>query len=128
MPAVISVVAYEITRNPALRPLARTLDDMAIYRGERVVNTVIAYVRWTAGGKRTFTRPELADAIKQAFASHGVTARVKVDIRAGTEPVTVSYKVGANLYGPVPVYRAADGVKTAVAAYKMYRQGQSPDT
>lgn len=125
-PAVMSVTAYQITKNPSLRPLARTENDMAIFEGKHVVNQVMARVSWPTGQRRNFTKQELATAIRNGFSSHGVSVRIEVDLKSGTGPVMVAYTVGANRFKPQPVHRAADGVKTAVTAYRMYQQ-QAPE-
>ncbi len=124
-PAVMSVTAYQITKNPKLRPLARTKNDMAIYQGKTVLNEVTAQIIWPTGRRKTYTKQDLAHAIRNGFASHGVSVRVLFDLQSGAGPVTVAYTVGANRFDPKPVLHAADGVKTAVAAFRMYQQQAS---
>ncbi len=124
-PAVMSVTAYQITKNPSLRPLSRTKNDMEIFEGAHVVSAVKAHVTWPTGQRRNFTKQELVKAIRNGFGSHGVNVRIDVVLESGAGPVMVSYTVGVNHFKPQPVHRAADGVKTAVLAYQMYQKQTS---
>lgn len=121
MPAVSSVVAYQITKNPALRPLSRTLNDEAIYNGTAISNKIIAQVNWSTGREKSFTKRDLSNAIRQAFASHGAVVRVAFTDIDTTDPVTLSYKIGRNTLGPTPINKAADSINSAIAAYRMYQ-------
>lgn len=121
MPAISSVVAYQITKDPTLRPLARTLNDEAIYNGTAVSNEIFAIIHWSTGREKSFTKRELSNAIHQAFASHGAVVRVIFKEVATTNAVTITYKVGRNELGPTRITRAADSIKGAIAAYRMYQ-------
>jgi len=121
MPAVSSVVAYQITKNPTLRPLARTLNDEAIYNGTAISNEIFAVIHWSTGRKKNFTRRDLSNAIHQAFASHGVVVRVIFKDVADSSAVTITYKIGRNTLGPTRITRAADSINGAIAAYRMYQ-------
>lgn len=121
MPAISSVVAYQITKNPALRPLARTLNDEAIYNGTAITNEIIAIIHWSTERKKNFTQRELSNAIHQAFASHGAIVRVIFKQVATKNAVTITYKIGRNTLGPTRISNAADSINGAIAAYRMYQ-------
>lgn len=121
MPAVSSVVAYQITKNPALRPLARTLNDEAIYNGTAITNEIIAIVHWSTGREKGFTQRELSNAIHQGFASHGNVVRVIFKDVDTSDAVTITYKIGRNTLGPTRIGNAADSINSAIAAYRMYQ-------
>ena len=120
-PATTMVVAYMLTKNPALRPLARTLNDEAIYRGEAVAVEIVAHIRWTTGRQKSFTQRELSNVVQRAFRAHGVTARVVFETVNSTDPVTITYQVGRNRIGPSRINKAGDTVNNAVAVYRMYQ-------
>ena len=121
LPATTMVVAYMLTKNPALRPLARTLNDEAIYRGEAVAVEIVAHIRWTTGRQKSFTQRELSNVVQRAFRAHGVTARVVFETVNSTDPVTITYQVGRNRIGPSRINKAGDTVNNAVAVYRMYQ-------
>ncbi len=121
LPATTMVVAYMLTKNPALRPLARTLNDEAIYRGEAVAVEIVAHIRWTTGRQKSFTRRELSNVVQRAFRAHGVTARVVFETVNSADPVTITYRVGRNTIGPSRINKAGDTVSNAVAVYRMYQ-------
>jgi len=121
LPATTSVVAYKITKNPALRPLARTLNDEAIYNGSVFSNEIVAHVDWSTGRAKNFTKRDVSNAIRQAFESHGVAVRVAFKDIDTADTVKISYKIGRNTLGPSPITRAADSVKGAITAYRMYQ-------
>jgi len=121
MPAVSSVVAYQVTKNPALRPLARTYNDEAIYNGTAISKEIIALVNWTTRREKSFSKRDLSNAIRQAFASHGAVVRVIFKDIDTADTVTLSYKIGRNTLGPTPITKAADSINSAIAAYRMYQ-------
>lgn len=121
MPATTSVVAYLITKNPALRPLARTLNDEEIYNGTSTAKEIVAVVHWGTGLKKSFTQRDLSNTLHQAFAAHGAVVRVVFKTTDTNKPVTISYKIGRNTLGPTRISKAADSVNGAIAAYRMYQ-------
>lgn len=125
LPATTSVVAYIITKDPRLRPLARTLNDEEIYNGTVISNEIIAHVRWTTGREKNFTQRDLSAAVQRAFGVHGVKVRMVFEQIDSTETVTITYKVGRNTFGPNRINKAADSIRGAIAVYRMY-QMQKP--
>ena len=125
-PAALSVTAYLVTKNPTLRPLARTEDDEAIYKGLATANRIIAHIRWTTKRRRNFTRKDLETAIDRAFNVHGVRVHVEFETVDTNGNVTITYQVGANTFGPHTITKAADSVNGAIAVYRMYKMGQKP--
>lgn len=121
MPAISSVVAYQITKNPALRPLARTLNDEEIHNGTAVAIEIVALVRWGTRRKKSFTQRDLSNELHRAFASHGAVVRVVFQNIDTADPVTIAYKVGRNTLGPTRINKAADSINGAIAAYRMYK-------
>lgn len=121
MPATTSVVAYQITKNPALRPFARTLNDEEIFNGNAYSNDIVALVDWSTGRRKSFTKRDISNAIRQAFESHGMVARIIFKENSSSRPVQIRYRVGRNTLGPTPISKAADSINGAIAAYRMYQ-------
>ncbi len=120
-PALIAMAAYQITENPALRPLARTKNDVAIHQGEIVANSIYAKIRWTTGRGKNFSQQDLEGAIRTAFKRHGVQVVVLFEEVDSTDTVSITYQVGINTFGPTPIYKTEDGIKGAIIAYRMYQ-------
>jgi len=121
LPATLSVIAYLITKNPALRPLARTLNDEEIHKGLAMDVEIVAHIHWTTQRKKTFTQRELSNVIQRAFNTHGVTVRTVFEQIDSTGPVSITYQVGRNTIGPTRINNAADSVNSAIAVYRMYQ-------
>lgn len=121
MPATTSVVAYQITKNPALRPLARTLNDEAIFNGTAYSSEIVAAVTWSTERQKNFTKRDVSNAIRRAFEAHGVIARVIFKDVGTTDAVTITYRIGRNSLGPTRINKAADSIKGAIAVYRMYQ-------
>ncbi len=128
LPATTSVVAYQITKNPALRPLARTLNDEAIYNGTAFSNEIVAIIHWSTGREKNFTKQNLSNAIHQAFGAHGVVVRVIFKDVEAADTTTITYKVGRNTLGPTRVTKAADSINGAIAVYRMYQMTAKPQS
>ncbi|PHQ99448.1 MAG: hypothetical protein COB39_03605 [Marinosulfonomonas sp.] len=126
LPATTSVIAYLITKNPVFRPLARTLNDEAIYNGTAISNEIIAIIHWSTGREKNFTKRDLSNLIRQAFGVHGVVVRVIFKDVATNDAVTITYQVGRNTLGPTRVSRAADSINGAIAVYRMYQMAAKP--
>lgn len=126
LPATTSVVAYQITKNPALRPLARTLNDEAIYNGTAISNEIVAIIHWSTGREKSFTKRDLSNAIHQAFGAHGVVVRLVFKDIATNDAVTITYQVGRNKLGPTRISKAADSINGAIAVYRMYQMTAKP--
>ena len=125
LPATTSVIAYQITKDPTLRPLARTLNDEAIYNGSAISNEISAIVHWTTGRAKNFTQQDLSIAVQRAFGAHGVNVRMVFRQVDTADPVTITYKVGRNTFGPTRITKAADSIKGAIAVFRMYKMVNS---
>lgn len=121
MPAITSVVAYQITKNPALRPLARTLNDEAIFNGQMVSHEIVAVVRWGTRREKNFTQRDLANTLHQAFSAHGVAVRVVFQKVDTNDAIMITYKIGRNTLGPTRINKAGDSINSAISAYRMYQ-------
>ncbi len=121
LPATTSTVAYLITRDPRLRPLARTVNDVAIYKGQATDVEILARIRWTTGRQKTFSQRDLANIIHRAFRAHGVALRTEFLHVNSTDPVTITYQVGRNTIGPMRITKAGDSVNSAIEVYRMYQ-------
>lgn len=118
-PSALSLAIYTISKNPNLRPLALTRENLAAYgrasgSGEGAVS-VVAQVDWVEGAG---SQRELRRAIEQAFNARGV--EVYVHFASGAKSTRITYVVGYSRIGPYSTRDAAEGVRAAVAAYLMH--------
>lgn len=120
-PMAIMMLAYEITKNPALRPLARTENDVAIHNGAIIANKVIANIRWTTKRQKNFSQQDLEHIIRRAFKARGVRVFISFDEVNSNDNVTITYQVGVNKIGPTRIANAADSIREAITVYRMYQ-------
>ncbi len=120
-PMAIMMLVYEITKNPTLRPLARTENDVAIHNGAIIANKVIANIRWTTKRQKNFSQQDLEHIIRRAFKARGVRVFISFDEVNSNDNVTITYQVGVNKIGPTRIANAADSIREVITVYRMYQ-------
>jgi len=124
-PMVASLVYFQISRDPSLRPLGVTQEAERAYErgasGESRPLEITVRVHWAPGHTGGHTHLSLREAFHKSFESKGITA---VDVRflTGRDRTTVTYVIGSSTIGPVPVEQAAQGVNAAVDAFHMSQE------
>ncbi len=131
LPAMIVAVAlpgssaylyYRATKDPTLRPLAVTKEELAKTRGESHVVDIVVQIDWGRDVQASISRPDLERAIARTFDAFAVDHRFRHTDVAG-DSVQITYVVGPNRYGPYTPPSAAQGIRAAVAAMKMAAPG-----
>lgn len=118
-PAIMALSAYHITRNPSLRPLGITIEQL-IEAGQIADKTLITVE--VSIGEHAKTSTSLADYKKvmaDAFGVFNTEARVRFREVDRSKDITVLYIVGNSEIGPYAVSRAAEGIRPAVEAERM---------
>ncbi|WP_417250180.1 hypothetical protein [Celeribacter sp.] len=118
-PAIVSLTAYYVTRNPSLRPLAITLEKLIAAGQIKDRNLIIAEITF---GTEAQTNMSLADheaALAKAFDTFQTKVQVRFRSRPRSNQITIVYKVGNSIIGPYPITRAAEGIRAAVEAERM---------
>lgn len=116
-PSAVSLGWYAATGNPALRPLALTLQSLRSYTADGEIFELEVYVHWNPADTAGYSLDQVTRQVQRAFSAKGVEPRMI--IRATEGPTYLLYEVGASRMGPYPVIRAAEGISPAVAAYRM---------
>jgi len=118
-PTAMALLYYHITKDPTLRPLGITIEELVRTGNSGNPGTVIADVTWSPSPETKTTQKQVSRAIVNAFGAHGVEAHVIFHDADTAGRITVTYRVGANRYGPYPLSRAVQGISAAVSAHKM---------
>lgn len=75
-------------------------------------------------GKASLTserRDELETLLTDAFDARGIPMTISFKQGAEQAQATIVYTIGSSEIGPLPLYRAAEGVRPAVEAYRLSR-------
>lgn len=127
LPAIIIAVAlpgsaaylyYRATKDPTLRPLGVTKEELAATMGEEHVLDIVVQIDWGRARQTTAPESDLESAISRALSAFGVDYRFRHRDVAG-EAVQVTYIVAHNRFGPYTPARAAEGIRAAVSTLQM---------
>lgn len=124
LPAVLSLSAFFITKNPNLRPLGVTIDKLAEAGLIADSGEIIAVVSIGDRSQNPASKSDYKKALKSTFDILNSNVRVKFRKVPNSSDVTVTYLVGLSRIGPYPISQAAKGVKAAVRAERMVKAHQ----
>lgn len=119
MPAILSLCAYFVTRNPNLRPLAITIERLAEAGLISDSGKVVAVVSIGQGTELSTSRDGYKEALETAFERFQTEVRVKFRTVPSASQTTITYLVGNSRIGPYPISRAAEGIRAATEAERM---------
>lgn len=119
LPAVFALAAYQITRNPALRPLGITIEKMVEAGQIKDRSLIIAEITFGTEAKTQTSLAQYREAMSNSFAMFQTEAHVRFREVEGRSDIQVRYIVGGSTIGPYPISQAAKGIKPAVAAEKL---------
>lgn len=121
-PAAASLIYFQVTKDPSLRPLGVTrAAEQAYARGQAEDGSpleIVVRVYWVPDHAGGHSHISLQDAFLKTFAAKGIDA-VSVRFLPGRTRTTITYVVGKSIIGPIPVEQAAQGVNAAAAAFRM---------
>ena len=116
-PASISAAWHYLTGTAT--PLAITREQQALDRiGDGVA--ILAMVAWGEDSNRNFSQADTRKLLQSAFSRHGEEVVIIFDQTSGSQ-TNVTYRIGANRIGPVPLSEAGTGVRMAIEAYRMHQ-------
>ena len=127
LPAIIAAVAlpgtaaylyYRATKNPTLRPLGVTKEELAATMGEEHVLDIVVQINWGRDRASRTPRPDLELAISRTLSAFAVDHRFRHKEVSG-DVVQITYVVAHNRFGPYSPARAAEGIRAAVAAIQI---------
>lgn len=126
LPATSAYTYFLTTRDPTLRPLGITREELAATFGEGHVLDITVEVDWGQDAvfaeSREALQRMLSRSLTAANAEHHFLLR---DVPG--DRVLITYVVGYNRFGPYHLTEAAAGINAAVAALKIELQtGQRP--
>ena len=108
---------YLITKDPTAQPMGLTQESLAGVTGIKRVE-IVAQVRLPPAADNAAMRRRIAEQLSAGFRAYGLELRTEF---AAPLPgrTGVTYEVGSSRIGPFALANAAEGVKAAVAAYRM---------
>ncbi|WP_298498802.1 hypothetical protein [uncultured Maritimibacter sp.] len=119
LPTVASLGWFAVTKNPNLRPLGVTEENLRAFdKGGAEGVRIVAQVDWAQAQADGVSRAEVERLLRRAFAAKGLD--VTVSFSEGAERMGVTYRVGYSRIGPYALQEAALGVNAAVDAYHMH--------
>ncbi|PZX06045.1 hypothetical protein [Celeribacter halophilus] len=118
-PAVLMLVAYLITGNPSLRPLAITLERLIEAGQIEDKSLIVALVEIGGKARTASTEATYQTALETAFSRLNAEVQVKFRHSPESSEVRITYLVGESRIGPFPEARAAEGVLAATEAAHM---------
>lgn len=121
LPAAVSLIAYFITKDPNLRPLSITLDNLTEAGFIESSGEIIAVISIGDNAPQHASKKEYANALRSTFEI--LKTEVKVQFRnvPNSSDISVTYLVGLSRIGPYPITQAASGVKAAVRAERLVK-------
>jgi hypothetical protein len=119
LPAVLSLSAYFITKNPNLRPLGITLDSLTEAGLIESSGEIIAVISVGDRSSKSVSKKDYTKALESTFDILGSDVEVKFRTVPNKSDITVTYLVGLSRIGPYPISQAASGVKAAVRAERL---------
>lgn len=108
---------YLFSGDPRVRPLATSRESEALGERHRLGIELVAHIRWGRDSQTAYSQSALTNMITQAFYAHGEDSRVELQEVSG-QSVSVTYQIGHNSIGPMPVHEAASGIRAAISAYR----------
>jgi hypothetical protein len=117
-PSAASLTWYQVTKDPTVRPLGITKEALREFYGLLGGVEIVAVVGWDERRSGRVTKRQIANSLYKAFEAKGVEARVV--FTPSTKGTWVAYEIGPTTIGPYPQSRAAEGIRSAVEAYRMH--------
>lgn len=118
-PAVGSLAAFFITKNPSLRPLGISVEKLTAAGQMEDKNLIIAVIDIGKNAKNASQKSEYDEVLTKAFDRHQAEVKVRFRSVPGSSTVSVTYLVGSSRIGPYRMTQAGKGIRTAIDAEKM---------
>ncbi len=118
LPATAAYLYYRATKDPTLRPLGVTKEELAATLGDEHVLDIVVEIDWGQNRMLATPKSEVEQAISQTLSAFALDHRFRHRDVPG-EAVQITYVVAHNRFGPYTPVRAAEGIRAAVAAMQI---------
>ena len=115
-PATFALSIHTITEDPRWRPLAQTIENTLRYSEQSDV--MVITLDWPAAYGDAGARA-MAEHVRKAILEKGIYPEMVINSAPGLEAGTITFSVGPSIIGPLPMAQAVDGIKAAVAAFRL---------
>ncbi len=118
MPGTGAYLYYRATKDPTLRPLGVTKEELAATLGDEHVLDIVVQIDWGRDRQSRSPKSDLERAISRTLSAFAVDHRFRHKDVAG-DSVQITYVVAHNQFGPYTPARAAEGIRAAVSAMQI---------
>lgn len=118
LPATSAYTYYRATRDPTLRPLGVTKEEIAANAGEEHALDITVQVDWGRDTEFGVPPDELERALSRSLQAFDADHHFRFKDVPGDD-VLVTYIVGYNRFGPYHPTQAAAGIRSALTALQM---------
>ncbi|ABV92828.1 hypothetical protein Dshi_1086 [Dinoroseobacter shibae DFL 12 = DSM 16493] len=123
LPAIGAFLLYFVTQNPTLRPLGLTKEQLVEFEGDAEALAIRVTVDWgrdqVPEARKAELRALIADRLIIYTDDFAITMRDVPGDRVG-----VTFKVGANEYGPMAPEQMMDGIIPSLIALDMTKKAR----
>lgn len=123
LPAISAYMLYVFTQNPTLRPLGITKEKLVQREGTGGALAIRVSVDWGQDQGPEASKLELRDVIAETLFIYTDDFAISVKDVPGTE-VGVTFRVGPNVYGPMPPEQMMDGIIPSLIALDMTKKAR----
>ena len=118
LPGTAAYLYYRATKDPTLRPLGVTKEELAATMGDEHVLDIVVQIDWGRDRRSHSPKSDLEGAISRTLSAFAVDHRFRHKDVSG-DKVQITYVVAHNRFGPYTPARAAEGVRAAFAAMQI---------
>lgn len=118
-PAVLALSAYVLTKNPSLRPLGITVEQLSEAGQLADKSLITAVVDIGGNAKSTLSKSDIEKSLKTTFERRNTEVRVRFRKVSGRSDIRITYIVGESVIGPFDAARAAQGIGAATDAERL---------
>ncbi|MFY0633601.1 MAG: hypothetical protein JXQ91_07305 [Vannielia sp.] len=117
LPSAVTLGYYTLSGDPSFRPLAQSVES-AVFSGT-LEGSQYMRVQLRLHAPTQAQGLRMAKQMKRSLSAKGIDAHVFVVDIPAQERAGVVFMIRSNRLGPYPLSRASEGIRAAVAAYRM---------
>lgn len=123
LPAVSAYMLYMFTKNPTLRPLGITKEQLVQREGTGAALAIRVAVDWGQDQSPEASKLELREMIAETLFIYTDDFAITMRDVPGAQ-VGVTFRVGPNVYGPMPPEQMMDGIIPSLIALDMTKKAR----
>ncbi|MBV1868593.1 MAG: hypothetical protein KUG69_11920 [Marinosulfonomonas sp.] len=124
-PAAAAFLYFQATQDPTMRPLGITKEELAVTDSAGNSSSINVQLNWGEKTTLKHTPKEVQEILSRTLSAFNADFWFTVNTVPGSS-VQVSYKVGANFFGPYPIADTTEGIRIAVETQKILQSSIKP--